>query len=110
MTIGAFIAGSIVAKGRRKFLIIFGVIGILSTALTLILNFWCIVIGRLLFGLCTGVFMTGAPRILDESIPQHLLGSFGTYTNIYANFGIMIVMLLGVGLPESKDKLTLNPV
>ena len=103
MSIGAFIAGAIVANGRRKFLIIFGAIGILFTGLTLIVNLWAIVIGRFMHGLATGVFMTGAPRILDETVPSHLLGTFGTYTNIYANLGIMAVMVLGFGLPSGDD-------
>lgn len=103
MSIGAFIAGAIVANGRRKFLIIFGVVGILFTGLTLIVNLYAIVIGRFMHGLATGVFMTGAPRILDETVPSHLLGTFGTYTNVYANLGIMVVMLLGFGLPSGDD-------
>ena len=99
MSIGAFIAGGIVANGRRKYLIIFGVVGIAGTALTLITTVYTIIIGRLIHGICTGVFMTGGPRMLDETVPPHLLGTFGTYTNVYANFGILLVMVLGFGLP-----------
>jgi len=100
MTIGALIAGAVVAHGRRKFLIIFGVVGILFTGLTLFANLYLIVAGRFMHGLATGVFMTGGPRILDETVPSHLLGTFGTYTNVYANLGIMLVMVLGFGLPS----------
>ena len=101
MSIGAFIAGSIVANGRRKFLIIFGIIGIIGTAITLITNLYIIVLGRFIHGLCTGVFMTGGPRFLDETVPSHLLGTFGTYTNVYANLGLLVVMSLGLGLPAA---------
>lgn len=99
MSIGAFVAGSIVANGRRKFLIIFGIVGIFGTAITLIPNLYIITLGRFLHGISTGVFMTGGPRILDETVPPHLLGTFGTYTNVYANLGLLLVMVLGLGLP-----------
>jgi MFS family permease len=103
MSIGAFSAGNLVANGRRKFLIIFGIIGIIGTAITLVPNLYMIVIGRFIHGTCTGVFMTGGPRILDETVPPHLLGTFGTYTNVYANLGLLIVMGLGLGLPEKPQ-------
>ena len=99
MCIGALIAGQIVKNGRRRYLIIFGVIAIFGTAMTLLENVWSIIFGRMIHGICTGIFMTAAPRMLDETVPSHLLGFFGVFTNIYANFGVMIVMLLGIGLP-----------
>ena len=101
MCIGAITAGQIVYLGRRKLLIIFGVVGIAATILTLIPSLWIIIIGRLIFGFCTGIYMTAGPRMLDECIPSHLLGSFGVYTNIYANFGIMLCLILGAGLSTS---------
>jgi MFS family permease len=80
-------------------LIIFGVIGMVFTGLTLFPNLICICIGRGVHGICCGVFMTAAPRMLDETVPQHLIGSYGTYTNVYANLGVMGTLLLGIGLP-----------
>ena len=59
---------------------------------------YLIITGRMIFGVCTGVFMTAGPRMLDETVPSHLIGTFGNYTNIFANLGMMIVLLLGVGL------------
>ena len=75
----------------------------MATALTLITNLWVIILGRLVFGFCTGIFMTAGPRMLDECIPTHLLGSYGVFTNIYANFGIMLCLILGAGLPTKEE-------
>ena len=44
-----------------------------------------------------------APRMLDETVPTHLINSFGVYTNIYANLGVMTVLLLGADLPSDTD-------
>lgn len=46
--------------------------------------------------------MTAGPKMLEETIPIHLMSSFGVYTNIYSNFAVMFVMLLGAGLNLSK--------
>lgn len=100
MCIGAITAAQIVYLGRRKLLIGFGILGIAATAVTLIPNVWIIILGRLIFGFCTGIYMTAGPRMLDECIPTHLLGSYGVYTNIYANFGVMLCLILGAGLPS----------
>lgn len=103
MCIGAITAGQIIGMGRRNLLIVFGIVGLIGTTLTLILNTWVIILGRLIHGFCTGIFMTAGPRMLDESIPTHLLGSFGVYTNIYANFGVMLCLLFGAGLPTDPE-------
>jgi len=47
--------------------------------------------------------MIVAPRMLDETVPSKLIDSFGVYTNIYANLGVMSVLLLGAGLPKDDD-------
>jgi len=74
MCLGSLYAAQVINNGRRKLLIIFGIIGMASTALTLVASIWPIIIGRLIFGFCTGVFMTAGPRMLDECVPTHLLG------------------------------------
>ena len=45
-----------------------------------------------------------APRMLDETVPTNLINSYGVYTNIYANLGVMSVLLLGATLPNNNDK------
>ena len=47
--------------------------------------------------------MIVAPRMLDETVPSNLIDSFGVYTNIYANLGVMSVLLLGAFLPKDDD-------
>lgn len=71
--------------------------------MTLYLNVWVISAGRLLHGLSAGVFMSAGPRMLDETVPVHLIGSFGVYTNVYANLGILVCLLLGLGLPQGEN-------
>jgi len=101
---GSLSGGKFITKGRRPAIMLFNVFAAASTALTMILNFPIIVIGRFLFGFCCGVFSVAGPKMLDESIPIHLSSSFGTASNSFLSFGIMIALLLGVFLPEDDDQ------
>ena len=102
MMVGAIIATHLIKFGRRILLLYFGVLAIISTVMTLILDVRFIIAGRFLHGLSAGVFMAAGPRMLDETIPSHLIGSFGVYTNIYAVFGILVCLMLGLGLPQGE--------
>jgi hypothetical protein len=41
--------------------------------------------------------------MLDETVPLHLSSAFGTATNIFLSFGIMVALLLGSVLPPDDD-------
>ena len=43
------------------------------------------------------------PKMLDETVPIHLSSSFGTASNSFLSFGIMVALLLGIGLPAQDD-------
>ena len=103
MMVGAIIATSLITYGRRILLLYFGVLAVIGTAMTLIVNVWVITAGRFLHGLSVGIFMAAGPRMLDETVPIHLLGSFGVYTNVYANLGVLLCLLLGLGLPQGEN-------
>lgn len=81
-TIGSFSAGKIIQYGRRRSIIIFNFIGILATLSTLVLNFYAMCAGRLVLGLCGGLFPVALSRMIEETVPANLLGTFGVVTNL----------------------------
>ena len=103
MMVGSLSGGLIIPWGRRKTILLFNVVGIIAVVLSLALNLYTIIIGKLLFGICTGVINVAYPKMLDETVPLHLLGAFGIATNAYICFGIFLTMLMGAGLPEDGD-------
>ena len=84
-------------------MICFGVLAIIGTILTLITNVWLIILGRLLHGISTGIFMAVGPRMMDEFIPPHMLSHFGPYVSVYIGVALMFVQLLGAGLPQGDE-------
>jgi MFS family permease len=72
MTLGAVEGGIVMAAGRRKMAIYASFIGILGVLVSLNLNLYSILIGRLLVGISIGAFSTIIPRFLEETIPSHV--------------------------------------
>ena len=50
--------------GRRKALYVSIILGIIGNSITMILNYPCIIIGRFVFGISTGLFSSIVPRYI----------------------------------------------
>lgn len=81
-------------------LIYANLIGLLSVAITMIENIWIISIGRTIFGISCGIMIVCVPKMIEETVPHNLIGSFGIITNLSINWGMLIALLMGFGLPE----------
>lgn len=103
MALGSFAGGVVIPYGRRKTMLIFNTISIISLCSTLILNLPAITIGKLAFGFSSGVINVAGPKMLDETVPGDLLGAFGIATNAYICLGIGLATIVGAGLPEEGD-------
>ena len=84
-------------------MIIFNFIAMLAVFGTLVLNFYTICVGRLVLGFCGGLFSVALTRMIEETVPVHLLGTFGIVTNLSMNAGNMAVILMGAGLPDPDN-------
>ena len=68
-TIGAAMAGKIISIGRRRTLLMCCAIGIFGTGLSLIENFYMMILGRTIFGLACGIQTVVTPRYIEEYVP-----------------------------------------
>ena len=106
IAVGSVIGGSLVANGRRRVIIAFNIIAILSTIMTLFLDYWLICAGRFIFGFSSGVLLAGAPKGVEETVPARLLDyGYGVSTNILINFAVMYSIVLGLGVPQEDSEL-----
>jgi MFS family permease len=83
-------------------MLIFNFVGIVAVLLTLFLNVYTICFGRILFGICGGIFGVALPRMIEETVPAKILGSFGVITNLSVNTGSLVAILMGIGLPDTQ--------
>jgi MFS family permease len=71
-------------------------------------NTWVIAGGRLLYGFCAGVFLAAGPKILNETVPNHLWDYFGASTNLAINLFVLVSMLNGIAMPDGEALKTTN--
>ena len=104
ITAGSFLANAVVAYGRRKTIIICNVILIAFTALTLIQNFWCIIIGKLIMSICAGTILIAANLILEETVPRQLHSLFGNLINFGIITAIFMELSIGLVFPDIDEE------
>ena len=101
--LGSLMGGLFIGNGRRRTLVIFNFMIIFSTIFMCILNFWSILIGKLMFGFAAAVVSVAAPKMIDETVPIHKLKIFGLATNVYISLGVTLAMAMGLWLSKSDD-------
>lgn len=109
VTLGSIFGGVFVARGRRVNVIIFNLVLILSSLMSIDKNWWVLNLGRVIFGFASGVLLCATPKIIEETIPTHLQDyGFGTSTNMFINIMIAVYMFLGIGMPVSEEDLKIT--
>ena len=63
-------------------------------------------IGRLFFGLGSGVLLCATSKVMEDTIPVRLLDKgFGTSTNILMQMFNVCMLLMAIGMPENQEQL-----
>lgn len=82
----------------------------IGSFLAMIPNTKVIILGRFIYGFGGGVMCAAGPKIMGETVPDHLIEEgYGVFTNIAINFFIFVAMMLGIGAPTNKDELGESP-
>jgi len=101
---GSVIGGMLIKNGRIRVIIVFNLIAIISTLMSIVANETLILVGRGIFGFAAGVLATAQSKVLEETVPSHMLDNgFGSSTNIMINVAVMGCMLIGFGMPDADD-------
>ena len=77
MMFGSSLSGWLIVIGRAKVLRIAAFIGIIGVTLTLFINIYMILAGRLMYGFSTGMIAVAMPRYMEECVPPKLVSVFG---------------------------------
>jgi MFS family permease len=109
-SIGSIFGSYVNRKGRRRAVLIMNLACAICVVPTLYCNIYSICVGRLLFGLCGGIYQVTIPRMIEETVPAYKLGTFGIVTNLANNAGKMLSLVIGVAVPDknSPEALTSN--
>ena len=104
MTIGATSAGKIISIGLRRTLMMCCGIGIFGVGISLIENFYLMILGRTIFGFACGIQTVVVPRYIEEYIPVQV---YSTCLSTYCfsnNIGNLFALFSGLILPPDTDK------
>lgn len=96
--IGCITGGTVVSIGRRRLMIILGVLFIVGIGFSLIGNYICFVIARIIKGLCMGYYTSLTPLyglgflsfIVREVSPPEIAGVLGSLFVLFVNFMLSI--------------------
>ena len=91
--------------GRRKAVIIVNLLGVVGCVITVTeLDYTKILIGRFLLGLSVGLISSICPKMLEETIPNHLWDNFGPMFSSIQCVGTLIACTLAVIYPDDSEK------
>ena len=108
MAAGAFTGGKIIPYGRRLAMIFTSLIGCFGVGLTMIENFYVLLIGRIFFGFATGSQGVIVIRMINEYVPDSIASiCFGIFVAMQ-NFSAFIALLFGLILPKDTDTAALD--
>lgn len=91
LALGSLFGSNLIRTGRHKGLVTGNIIAIIGSLLSLVSEFWTISVGRLLVGFGGGMIMTTSPKVIEETIPAHLINfGYGISTNMALNFATLL--------------------
>jgi MFS family permease len=104
LAFGSVIGGALIKKGRKRVVITWNIIGIISCGLSMWPNTWVITAGRIIYGLTAGILTVAGSATVNETVPNHLLDKgFSQCTNISICLCILLSMILGIGMPRDNE-------
>ena len=81
--IGSLLGGDIIKYGRRFTILHFNIVGLLASCTIFTLNYNVMCVGRVVFGMSSGILLCATPKMIDETVPAKLLDKgFGASTAI----------------------------
>ncbi len=102
---GSYLAPALIDKGKRKMMIWFNVLVIITYAVqAAFFNMPAQIIAKFFQGICGGAFSVFSPSLLNDFSPIEIAGPMGGLNQIWVTFGILMPSLMAWPIPgEIKD-------
>jgi MFS family permease len=94
MMLGSLLADKIIPIGRLKAAIIANTLVAISVIPMMWLHFFSLIIGRLLLGFGSGLFIVIGSVYMAETVPAHKLSFYGTSVNLGIVVGLLITNII----------------
>jgi hypothetical protein len=94
-TLGAFFGGQIIASGRKRAYVGFGVLSLISSLIMQILSVYPLVIGKFMNGFFVTVVHMAQIKMINETVPVYLLDKYGSIVSALTSLGYFLVFGFG---------------
>lgn len=99
--VGGFLGGAVANRfGRKRGLLLAGVIGIIGAAFMgtckMLKTFELLIIGRFVIGVNCGLYTSLSPMYVSELAPINLRGGLGTVNQLAVTIGLLLSQVLGI--------------
>jgi MFS transporter, SP family, galactose:H+ symporter len=102
--LGAPIGWKLSTGGRRRAFQIVAFVMTFSCSITIIENFYTLVVGRIIMGFCCGSYVTLIPLVVSEVSPGCIGGPLGVVGQVMTVSGIFSSITFGFAVPYSGDE------
>ena len=100
LSLGSLMSKLITAFGRRLAIIVMNLLMVLISIPTFFTSdYWVIIFQRFAIGYTAAVILNASSLIISETFPTEIQTKFGTFINLGICLGILIMLLVGLGLP-----------
>eukprot|EP00331_Platyophrya_macrostoma_P030246 CAMPEP_0176441316 /NCGR_PEP_ID=MMETSP0127-20121128/21119_1 /TAXON_ID=938130 /ORGANISM="Platyophrya macrostoma, Strain WH" /LENGTH=350 /DNA_ID=CAMNT_0017826059 /DNA_START=79 /DNA_END=1128 /DNA_ORIENTATION=+ len=111
--LGSLVIGKIVnAIGRKKSMILLGVISVAGSSLVHIATatriYALLIAARVIFGIAMGGLCCVAPMYVEEMVPDEYRKPVGVLFQVFCTFGIMLAALVGLVLDPTDFSVNVN--
>ena len=100
LTVGSFLGGPLIRRGRRKGAIIANVLGIISSGIAMIGTVPFLIFGRFVLGIAAGVYNVIFGKMVIETMPEKSAQKYAMWHNASICFGLMAAFCMGAFLPD----------
>ena len=98
--IGSIFSASFMKFGKLRMILVLNMILILSLLVCMMNNILLICVGRFFWGVAIGSFSVVCGKYTFEFCPMEYLGPFGGLSQLGISFGICIMAVMALGIPQ----------
>jgi MFS family permease len=85
---------------RRNSIVLTAILSLVGGVMVLIPNFFMLLIGRVIQGLCVGLYSAIVPLFINEFAPLEISGRLGALNQLLIVSGIVVTNVLALFVPE----------
>ena len=78
-------------------------IGIIGAGISMVESVTYIMVGRIIYGFSVGLIAIAMPRSMEETVPEHTVGTFGGLYCLSFATAVLTAYLLALILPPDSD-------